>query len=169
MRRVLILFGCSILLWALLAQVNHALTGVHIYIFAAGLFVTFAALTQPFAAGLWSAVLAGLVFDANTPVAFGTHVVLFAATQIVVFRLRDRVPRNDTLSRVTVAVLANLALFLVFSFLQIIRTPAISAIWPRMLFDLMCSQLLLAIIGPWYFALQARSLVLARVERQTFA
>ena len=169
MRRLLILFACSLVLWAIVTQLNHSLSGAHIYLFVGGLFVTFATLTQPFVTGLWSAVVIGLVFDANTPVAFGTHLILFAATHLGVFRLRDRIPRGDTLSRVTVAVLANLALFLVLSFVQLMRSPAIAGNWPRLIFDLICSQVFLALVAPWYFALQARSLVLARVERENFA
>ncbi len=169
MRRVLILFGCSLILWVIVTQLNHALTGMRVYLSVGGLFLTFAALTQPFAAGFWSALFIGLVFDANTPVAFGTHMVLFLTTHLIVFRVRERVPRNDTISRVTIAVLANLALFLVFSFTQLIRSPAISGVWGRLVMDLLCSQVFLALIAPWYFALQARSLALARVERENFA
>lgn len=169
MRRLLILFACSLVLWAIVTQLNHSLTGIHVYLSIGALFVTFAALTQPFAPGLWSAMLAGLVFDANTPVAFGTHLVLFAATHLIVYRLRERVPRNDTVSRVTLTVLANLALFVVFSFTQLMRTPAISGMWPRLVVDLLSSQVFLTLIAPWFFALQARSLALARVERENFA
>jgi rod shape-determining protein MreD len=169
MRRAIILFLCTVVLWAIVAQVNHGLSGAHVYLFVGGLFIAFATLTQPFATGLWSAILAGLVLDANAPVAFGKHMILFALTHVMVFRMRDRIARNDTVSRITVAVLANLALFLVLTFLQLIRTPAIAAIWPRMIFDLICSQVAIVIIGRWYFALQAKALVVARLERESFA
>ncbi len=169
MRRLLILLACTMILWTIVTQLNHSITGMHVYLFVGALFVTFAALTQPFAAGLWSAMITGLVFDAHTPVAFGTHMILFAATHLFVYRLRDRVPRNDTISRVIVTVLANLALFLLFSFMQLIRTPAVSGVWSRLVVDLLCSQVFLAMIAPWFFALQARALVLAGLERETFA
>lgn len=169
MRRTFTLFGCALILWAIVTQLNHALSGAHVYLFVGGLFVAFAALTQPLRPGLWASLFAGLVFDAHTPVAFGTHLVLFAATHLVVYRLRDRVPRNDTAARVTITVLANLGLFLVFSFVQIIRVPIVGALWPRLFFDLICSQVFLALIAPWFFALQARSLVLVGAERETFA
>lgn len=169
MRRSLVLFGCSLILWVLVTQLNHAFSGGHVYFFVGALFVTFAALTQPLAPGLFAAVLTGLLFDAHAPVGFGTHVGLFAATHVLVYRVRERVPRNDTLTRVIVAVLANLALFLVFSFTQMPHAPVVASIWPRLLVDLVCSQLFLALIAPWYFALQARALVLANVERENFA
>ena len=166
MRRTLTLFATLIILWTVVTQLNHEISPLHVYLFTGGLFVAFAALTQPFRSGLLATALAGLVCDANTPVAFGTHVVLFGATHLILFRLRDRVPRDDTLSRVVVAVLANLGLFVVFSLLQILRHPAITANWPRLLFDLVCSQVFLALIAPWFFALQERTLVLARVRRE---
>lgn len=160
---------CSVILWVVVTQLNHSLSDAQVYLFAGALFVTMPALTQSLAVGLWVAIFAGLVCDANTPVAFGTHLILFATIDVLLFRVRERVPRNDTVSRVAIAVVANLALFLVFSFLQILRAPAIAAIWPRLLMDLVCSQVFLAIIAPWYFALQARSLTLVGVERESVA
>ena len=65
MRRFLILFGCSLILWVIVTQLNHSLTGMHVYLSIGALFLTFATLTQPFATGLWLAVFTGLVFDAG--------------------------------------------------------------------------------------------------------
>ena len=169
MLRTLTLFLCSFVLWAIVTQLNHGLSGWHVYCFVGSLFVTFAALMQPLGPGLWATILTGLVFDAHTPVAFGTHLVLFALTHLAVYRVRDRVPRNDTISRVIVAVLANLAPFLVFSFIQIVRIPFAATLWPRLIVDLVCSQVFIAIAAPWFFALQAHSLILVRVERENFA
>ena len=169
MRRLLTLFGCALILWAIVSQLNHSLTPWRIHLFVGGLFVAMAALTQPLTAGILCSAGIGLVFDANAPVAFGTHLVLFCLAHVLVYRVRERVPRNDTVSRVTVAVLANLGVFLVFSFLQVLRTPGVSGIWPRALVDLLFSQVALTVIAPWYFALQARSLALAGCERENFA
>lgn len=169
MRRTLTLFVCHLILWTLVTQLNHELTSVHIYLFVGSLFVTFAALTQPFAAGLWATILIGLVFDANTPVAFGTHMILFATTHVFLCRLRDRIAREDIIGRMIAVILANLGLFLVFALFQFIRLPSAAALWPRVLVDLLCSQVFLTLIAPWYFALQARALSVARVEPERFA
>jgi rod shape-determining protein MreD len=166
MRRVLVLFATLFLLWALVAQANHALADIRIYLFPGALFVLYAALAFPLQAGLTVSLLGGLICDANSPVAFGTHTLLFALTHAVVFHLRDRLPRTDTVGRVVVALLANLGLFLLFSFVQIGRSPAPAAVWPRLIVDLVCSQVFLALVTPWFFALQRRALVLARVERE---
>ena len=167
MRRALVLFATSLLLWALIAQVNHALTDLRVYLFVGALFITYAALMLPLGAGLAATLLAGLMCDANSPVAFGTHTLLFAAAHALVFHLRDQLPREDTVGRTVIALLANLALFLVFSFIQIARSPAPAAVWPRLIADLVCSQVFLAVIAPWFFALQHRALVLARAERES--
>ena len=166
MRRFLALAVCSLILWVVVSQLNHSISATQIYLSVGALFVTFAALTQPFAVGLWGAVFAGLVLDANTPVAFGTHLILLATADVLIFRLRERVPRNDTVSRVAIAVVANLVVFIAFSVLEFIRTPVSAAVWPRLLVDLVCSQVFLAVIAPWYFALQSRALVLAGVDRE---
>ena len=165
MRRTLTLFATLLVLWALLAQANHALTGFRVYLFAGALFVAFAALTQPRGPGLAASLLGGLVCDANAPVAFGIHLLLFGAAHLTLWRIRDRVPRDDHVAATIVVLLTNLTLFLVFSFAQIHDSPSPAAIWPRLIADLICSQIFLAAITPWFFALQARSLVLTRVTR----
>lgn len=167
MRRTLVTFFTLLLLWVVLGQVNHALAGKHVYLFVGGLFVAYAALQLPPRDGLAAVLLAGLLCDANTPVPFGLHTLLFAAAYAVVFHVRDHVPREETVARVFVALLVNLALFLVISFVLVGRGPAPGAVWPRLFFDLLWSQLFLAVIAPWFFALQARALVLARVERDS--
>ena len=92
---------------------------------------------------------------------------MFAAAYAVVANIRDHVPREETVARVIVALLLNLGLFLVISFVLVGRSPAPGAVWPRLILDLVCSQVFLALIAPWFFALQAHTLVLTRVERDT--
>ena len=169
MRRTLVLAGSLLLLWTIVAQLNDALSGVRVYVFAGALFVAFTALTQPRRAGLVAVMLGGLICDANAPVTFGTHMLLFAATHVTLFHLRDRVPRGDNVSATVVVLLTNLALFLVFSFTQIHDSPSPAAVWPRLIADLVCSQLFLVLVTPWFFALQAGALALARVPREDSA
>jgi len=166
MRRTLVIFLTLLLLWTLVTELNHALTGLRVYLFVGGLFVTYAALMLPLGVGLAASLLGGLLFDATTPVWFGTHVLLFAAAHVVVFHLRTRLPREDTVARVVAALLANLAIFLLFSFSQIGQSPSPSAAWQRLIADLVSSQVFLALVAPWFFALQARALVLARAEQR---
>ncbi len=165
MRRILIVFSTLALLWVIIAQVNHSLSSAHVYLFVGGLYITYGALVLPFRAGLAASILAGLLCDATTPVKFGTHMLLWATAHAIIYNLRDRIPREDTTSRVIVALLANLGLFLVFSFIQISRSPAPASAWPRLIADLFASQIFLILIAPWFFALQSKALLLARVER----
>ena len=167
--RILVTFVTLLLLWVVVAQTNHALAFTHVYLFAGGLFVTYAGLVLPLRDGLLSVLLAGLLCDSGAPVPFGTHMLLFAAAHAVVFNIRDRVPRDETMARVIVALLVNLGLFLFLSFALVGRNPEPAAIWPRLILDLICSQVFLTIVAPWFFALQARSLILARIERDPLA
>ena len=167
MRRILAVLPTLLLLWALVAELNHELAPVHVYLFVGGLFVTYTSLTFPLGAGMAASFLAGLVLDANTPVPFGTHGLLFAAAHALLYDLRDRMPRDDTLGRVAIALLANFGLFLALSFLQVSRSPEAAGAWPRLFADLLCSQVVLAIAGPWFFSLQRHTLVLAGAEPET--
>jgi rod shape-determining protein MreD len=145
--------------------VNDLLASLRVYVFAGALFVVFAALTQPRRTGLIAVMLGGLICDANTPVIFGTHMLLFATAHFTLFHIRERVPREDNLSAIVVVLLTNLALFLVFSFIQLRDSPMAAAVWPRLIADLVCSQVFLVLVTPWFFALQAGALALARVPR----
>jgi rod shape-determining protein MreD len=167
MRHTLVTFLTLVLLWALVAEINHALSALRVYLFVGALFVTYAALMLPWRAGLATSVLGGLLCDASAPVWFGTHLVLFTAAFAIVTHLRTRLPRDDTVARIVVASLANLGLFLLFSFTQISGSPAPASAWPRLIADLICSQIFLALLAPWFFALQHRALLLAGAERET--
>lgn len=166
MRPALVTALTLLLLWTLVAQVNHSLGGLRVYLFVGSLYVTFAALKLPLRSGLGASLLGGLLCDATAPVTFGTQTLLFATAHAVIFHLRDRIPRDDTVARLIVALLTNLALFLVFSFIEISRSPAPAAVWPRLIADLACSQVFLTAIAPWFFALQHRSLSLAHADRE---
>jgi rod shape-determining protein MreD len=169
MRHTFVVFLTLVVLWVVVAQVNHVLAGFHVYVFAGALFVAYAALALPLRAGLSAVLLGGLLCDASSPVPFGTHLLLFAIAHAILFHIRDRVPRDETVARVIITLLANLGLFLALSFALVSRNPAPAVLWPRLIVDLILSQLLIALIAPWFFALQARSLILARAERDSLA
>lgn len=158
MRSALALTLTLFLLGILLAQLNHALAGWGLSIWLGGLFVTHAALAPSARGGRTAAFLGGLLLDSTAPVAFGTHALLFAAGYTLVFRLRDRVARDENTTRVVLALIANLALFLVFSFIQSRQIPVSAAFWSRLAVDLLCSQAVILLITPWFCALQAGTL-----------
>jgi hypothetical protein len=176
MRRVLVAFFTLFLLWVLVTQLNHELSGLHLYLFIGGLFVTYAALVLRLREGLIVAVLAGLLCDASMPIAVGTsrlgfafahtHTILFAIAHTIIVHLRDRIPRDETTARVLVALFTNLAIYLLVSFTQIGHSPSPNTAWPRIVADLFFSQIFLVLIAPWFFALQAHAFALVRADRE---
>lgn len=170
MRQFVTLSLTLVLLWGLVAEVNHAIAPYRVYLFTGALYVVYSALTQPLRAGLLVSCMGGLICDANSPVNFGMHLLLFSLAHVIVRHVRDRIAHDDSLSLTFVTLLANLALFLVFSFSQIQASPAPAAIWPRLIVDLLCSQVFVTLVTPWFFALQRQSLVLAdRFAERTYA
>lgn len=157
-RRVLILTAASLLLALLLGQLNHYLAGWQVHVWCGGLFVAFGALRLGYRTGALAAFLAGLLLDAGQPVSFGTQGFLLLAAHAVIFTIRSRAPRDATVIGVMIALLANLGLFLTLSFLRI--DPALKAeqAWLRVFADLLVSQIVLALIAPWFFSVQARLL-----------
>ena len=161
MRRLLALFLSALLLWSLIAIANHYLAPWHVYLFVGGLFVTYGALQLPLRTGLYASLLAGLLCDAGAGTSFGLHAVLFGLAHGLLFNFRGRLDRDVTVVQLVVALLVNLALFLGLSLTQISALPAPGAAWLRLLWDLLWSQLALALLAPWFFAVQRRALQLA--------
>jgi rod shape-determining protein MreD len=164
MRGAVALFITLYLLRAMVAEVNNALSGMHIWLFTGGLFVAYSALMMPFRQGFFVTILAGLLCDSVAPVPFGTHACLFAVAHAIVFNARERLQRDETAVRVITALLINLGLFLALTFVRIHVAHGGAGAWPRMLSDLAWSEITIAVIGPWFFALQLRTLELARAN-----
>jgi rod shape-determining protein MreD len=161
MRRALVVFLTLGLLWGIVAQLNDLLADLHLYLFVGGLYVTYAALALPPRPGLAAVFLAGLLCDANEPVPFGTHALLFGAAQTVLYNLRDRLPHEETAGRVAIALLVNFGLLLILSLFRIGHLPDPAVAWVRIGADLLASQVVLTLAAPWFFALQERSLLLS--------
>lgn len=164
MRAAAVLFLTLFLLRALTAEANDALSGAHVWLFSGGLFIAYPALMASFEGGFAVAVLAGVMCDSVSPVPFGTQTALFAVAHVVVYSLRERVRRDETAVRVAVALLVNLAFFLVLSFARIRHVPAGASAWPRLFCDLAWSELAVALAGPWFLAFQMRAVELARAN-----
>jgi cell shape-determining protein MreD len=162
MRVPLVLFLTLYLLRTVVAEANSALSGLHVWLFAGGLFVAYAALMVPFRQGFSASVLGGLLCDSVAPVPFGTHAALFGASHAALYNLRERLQRDETAVRVAVAVVLNMALFLAVTLARIRLVPSGATVWPRLLADFGWSQAAVALAAPWFFALQVRSLELAR-------
>ncbi len=156
--RVFILSLASLLLVVLLGQLNHYLGPWQLHAWCGGLFVAFAALRLDFRTGAAAAFIGGLLLDAGSPVTFGTHALLFLAAHAAIFNVRARAPRDETIVGVIAALLANLGLFLALSFLRVDLGPDSGEAWMRDFADLLVSQLVLALIAPWFFAVQANLL-----------
>jgi cell shape-determining protein MreD len=164
MRGAAVLFLTLYVLRALVAELNTALSGFHLWLFAGGLFVAYSALAMPFHEGFAASLLGGFLCDAMSPVAFGTHAGLFAVAHVAVYNLRERLQRDETFVRVVVALLVNVFLYLAISFVRIGPVNGRAAEWPRALADLVWSEAVIILIAPWFFALQLRTLEMARAN-----
>jgi rod shape-determining protein MreD len=172
-RSWLIVFGTTLLLWTIVGQANHYLAPSGVYLSVGGLLVTFAALRLNLRHGLTATILIALAVDALEPAPqvgrqlfHGPHVLLFATAHVLVFHLRTRFPRDETLFGVVTALLANLGIFLGLSFvyIELGGHPAAGAAWLRLFADLGWSQLFILCVAPWFLALQQRALDLGRVD-----
>lgn len=163
-RTTFILFGCCIVLWACVCQINHSLSSLHLSVFLGGLFVTFSALRVGFREGWWCSILIGLLMDSSAAVSFGFHALIFAIAHTMIYNFRGRFPREETIFGIIVALIANIGLFLVITFALIHRCPTPSAMLLRLSCDLLASELLILVVAPWFFALQGMALEICGVS-----
>lgn len=158
LRQVLCLLACAAILCALVGQINHVASAWAVTFSVPGLLVAYAALRLPLGAGFAAVFVTGLWLDAATPLPFGRQAFLLAVAFCLVHRLRGRLPRQETLVGVVAALFINLALFVALAFFSMGSLPDPAAAGLRLLADLLVSQLLTALLGPWFLALQDAAL-----------
>jgi hypothetical protein len=165
--RWLIVTLANLLLWWLTGLLNHHIAGLAIHVYLGGLLVAYGALRLDPRSGFTATVLTALFVDSLEPVPFGTSLFLFTLIHGVVLYGRHRFPREGTVFALVVALLANLFLVIALSFLLVGAGPRPSSAWLRIFADLFFSQLALVCVGPWFIALQDRTMELAEIHPET--
>ncbi len=165
--RWLVVFLANLLLWWLVGVLNNYVGPYAFHFYVGGLFVTFAALRLDRKNGVIAIVLTGLTIDAAEPVPFGVSVVLLGLVYLTLLNGRHRFPREGAVFGTVVALLANLFLVVALSFILIGRNPRPGAAWLRIMVDLVCSQFLIALVTPWFLALQEQALEKVRIHPET--
>lgn len=165
--RWLLVLGCNLLLAWLTGLANHHLAGFNLTLYLGGLTVVYAALRLDRRHGLAAVFATGLAWDAGTPAPFGLSAALLGLGYAAIVAGRQRFPRDEPVFATVVTLLVNLGLFLALSFVFVGDNPRPAAAWLRLFADLVCSQLVLLLITPWFIALNARALQLARLHPET--
>ena len=165
--RWLIVFLANLLLWWLAGMANHYLANSAVHVYVGGLFVVYSALRLDYKHGLIAIVLTGLMVDAVEPVPYGTSMILLGFVHATLLYGRRRFPREGAIFGVVVALFANLFLMIALSFLLVGANPRPGAAWLRVFVDVLASQLLLAVITPWFISLQDRAMELAAIHPET--
>ena len=101
--------------------------------------------------------------DSFSPFAFGLHAFLFGVSQLIIVRIRNRLASEEVIIATVVALITNLALFMILSFILLGRVQGSPVSGLRLLTDLVLSQIFIGVTAGWFFALQERSLQIARV------
>jgi rod shape-determining protein MreD len=160
----LVIIACGILLWTITAQINHYLAPWHLNLFVGGLIIAFPALRLPQRDICRIVLPLGLWFDAATAAPFGAHMLLFLLAAALIRRFRARVPRADIFVGIITAILANTAILIALSIALAIRNPIPAGIVWTLTLNIILSAALIALIAPWYFALQTHALVHAGIN-----
>jgi len=165
--RWLLVFGANVLLLWLAGLANHYLAPFAVHLYVGGLLVAYAALKLDLRHGFAATACTALACDATLPVPFGTHLVLLGLVHATLLYGRHRFPRDEPIFATVVTLLGNLFLFLALSFLLIGAAPRPAEAWLRLFVDLLGSQVALALVAPWFVALNARLLAFARLDPES--
>lgn len=160
-RQILVLLLCAGGFITLLGQLNHSLSGFAVTLSAPGLLVAFAALRLALKPGLVVSLLTGLWLDAVSGGPFGQQAFLLGLAFCLLHHVRTRLPREETLVGVVAAIFINLAFCIGIASTRINHLPEPATAAFRLLVDLLASQVVTALLGPWFIALQIRALELA--------
>lgn len=162
-RRTLVVFCCGLILFILSRQLNHSLAGFGLSVWIGGLLVTFPSLRLAPQQGFNACFALGLLVDAFSPFPFGLNAFLFGVSQLIIVRIRNRLASEELIIATVVALITNLALFLILSFVLLGRVQGAPVSGLRLLSDLLLSQVIIGISAGWFFAFQESTLQLARV------
>ena len=158
LRQFWVITLCALGLALLVRGLNHHLAPWQLHLSVGGLLIALAALRLHPRAALACAFAIGLGLDSLTPVPFGENALLLLTATALVLGVRHRIPRDELPVGIAVAIIVNLLLLLARTLLHSSDWPDPSAGWLRIFADLVASQLFIAVIAPWFFALQRHSL-----------
>lgn len=165
-RWLLVLLANLLLIW-LAGLANHYLAPFAISLYVCGLFVPYAALRLDYRHGFLATALTGLAYDSLTPAPFGTHLVLLGFVHAVLLYGRRRFPREEPIFATVVALLTNLFLVIAVTTLMVGENPRPADAWLRVFADLILSQLVIGLVTPWFMAVNAQLLALARLDPES--
>ena len=158
--RWIIPFAANLLLAMIAREFNHYLAPVSVSVLIVGLALPVPALRLTTGPALLALTLTGLAIDATTPAAFGSTSAMLVIGLLILRAFRQRLVRDSFVTHLAAGLGMNLVLFIAQPFfaggIQAYDTPTIS----RVLVDMIASQVVVAALAWWFFALQERALVL---------
>ncbi len=160
-RRLLIFFLANVLLIFLQAQLNHRLAPVSLSLFVPGLLIVLPPLYLRGLPAQICVVLAGIWLDVALPgIPFGLSTIFFFALSLFIRHYRKRFHPQQNFHPLMLALLANGVWLLL---LWILKGKGQWWDWHyhlRFSLDFAASQLLLLVIGGWFFNLQRAGIYL---------
>ena len=162
LRWILVLLA-NLLLIALIAEINHHLTPLSLYIFPGGLLLAFAVLRLRLRQSLLANGFTALAFDALNPLPFGQTFLLFLSCHTLAFSLRGHFAKENPKYGAFVAAGMNIVLFIAIT-LTIAGKNFSEIDWQRTLIDGALSTIFVLFLAPWFFSLQQTALAFVGID-----
>jgi len=158
--RWIIPLAANLLLLVIAGEVNHYISVWGFSLLLAGLALPVAGLRLSLRPGLLAMALTGLAMDALGPTAFGSSAALLTAGLLFLHAVRHRLARDSMSVHIIVALSTNVVIFVTQPMFVGALVAYATPTSLRVIVDLLFSQLILAALAWWFFALQERALVL---------
>lgn len=152
--RLLIILIVNALLYFFVNQLNAALGAKGIYLSLDALYILFAALYFSNYHGLIITAASALTVDAVLPSHFGTNLIIYTIALLTIGRMKIRLRRENPYHVILIALVINLLIILTFTLVTEREGIMSGWFWIRLITDLFLSELVIAIIAPWYLNLQ---------------
>ena len=149
---IVILGNCLLLFFTHLTNDTLAPLSLNLYFY--GLFVFYPAVRLDFLGGLTSIIITGLIIDSTGGYTMGTNTLTLTFIFTFWSWFREEFNAHSPWHNVLIVQSSNLLSFLTLSIYLGLKSHIGGYYWLSALINLTLSQLLLIVVGPWFFSIQ---------------
>ena len=164
--RWVLLVVSNYLLLFLVAEANHFLSGMHLHLIPAGLFVAYAAVRFSQRPGFISTLGAGVLLEAGREGPWGVQLFLLLVLHSLLLRFRRRLAPGELWQLAIAATACTLLNGIGLSLAGLIARPEIGPYLLKCSVDLLLATAVTALVAPWWFSLQSHGLGLLGFDRR---
>lgn len=164
--RAVILLGSNALLLFLTQMVNSATAQWPFYLFLLGPMIVLPALYLRHQSYFICTFLTGLLVDAALAAPFGLFTISFLFLGAAIFAMRIRFRAEHNYHPLLLAHGINVLLIVALTIATGYEHFGVTGFWTQILMTLLCSHVVLLLVGPWFFNFERQLFKICRMETE---